>query len=232
MGTAPTGVSHTGRNAGLVSVVVVAVIVAAGFVVMVPVSSVAQVPVAVVNTVETTFVTSSVTQVPVSQSGTATSALWDESDISLQPNYYDSYSATLTVGTDAQVSWQASGTVNVYVFTSAQYNAYRTSGTTSPDVASASSSSDSLTFHISGTDTYYLVIENPNGGFLGIGATNVGYTSSGSETYPTTSTTYITQTVTYTTSSPTVVTTTSTSTTTKTCSYNFWAWLTGSHSCS
>lgn len=209
------------------------VIVAAGFLVMVPVNTVAEVPVAVVRTIETTFLASSITQVPVSQSTTATASIWNENDISLKPNYYDYYAVPLSVGTDVEVSWEASGTLNVYVFTSAQYSTYSSSsgGTTSPNVASASAASSSLTFHISGTDTYYLVLENPNNGFFGLGSSNVGYTTSGSETYPTTTTTYITQTVTYTTSTPTAVTSTSTSTTTKTCSYDFWSWLSGSRSC-
>lgn len=164
----------------------------------------------VVSTSEQTFATSSTTSVPVTQSTTATQDVFDESDISLKATYYDSYSVSFSVGTDVQVSWQASEKVNIYFFNSAEFSAYASSGTTSPNIASDSASSGTLDFVIAGNDTYYMVVENPNDGILGLGASNVGYTTTGTETYPTTSTTYITQTVTYDTSTPTAVTSTST----------------------
>jgi len=226
-------VSHTGRYVGIVAIVVVVAIIAAGFLVTVPVSSVATTPVAIVQTVETTFQTSTIIVTPISQSGSASATIWSESDESLKPNTYDSWYVSLTVGTDVELSWQASDSVNIYVFTSAQYSAYSTSGgsTTSPNVASASVASSSLTFTIAATDTYYLAIENPHNGLFGLGSTTVGYSSTGSETYPTTSTTYVTQTSTFLTSTPTVVTSTSTSTTTVTCSTPLWESF-GSHTCS
>ena len=282
------------RTASIVSAVVIIGILAAGFLIYIPVTTASSFPVAITNTTqntfltssdvpvvsttqntfltssriavvtttETTFVTSSTTQVPAST--TATQAVFTESDLTLASNHYDDYDAPLTVGTDVQVSWSASESVIVYVFNSAEYGAFVSSGTNSPNIATDSAASGTLDFHISGTDTYYLVIENEYHCALGIclGGANIGYTTNGSETYPTT--TYLTSTVTYTTSTPTVVTSTSTSTyttstptvvtstststyttstptvvtstststTTKSCSFYFWNWLFGAKICS
>jgi len=231
--TTATQQSHKSRTAGIVVVVFVIIILAAGFVVYIPATSTHYTPVDIVNTEEITFATSSTTAVPISQPATSTQPVFVTSDISLKPTYYDAHPATLTVGTDVQVSWQASESVNVYIFSSTEFNTYAASNgaTTSPNLATDSAASGGLAFHIAGTDTYYLVIENPNNGLFGIGSSNVGYTTTGSETFPTTTTTYITQTVTYSTSTQTVVTSTSTSTTTSTCSHYLWSWLGGAKSC-
>lgn len=262
MNMATGGGSSGSKVAGIVVGLIVVIILAAGFVVYLPATSVGYVPVtltntsestfqatslvAIVNTEQTTFQTSSTTVVGISQATTATQPVWDESDISLQPNNYDYYGASLAVGTDVQISWSASIAVDVYIFNSAEFASYQASETTNPNIASDTAQTGSLDFHISGSDTYYLVVHDPNG-FLGLGAANAGYTTTGSETYPTTTTTYITQTTTYLTSTPTVVTSTSTafyttstpttllststSTTTSTCSHYLWSWLGGAKSC-
>jgi hypothetical protein len=69
-----------------------------------------------------------------------------------------------------------------------------------------------------------LVVENPNGGFLGIGSTTVGYSTNGSGAFPVASVVLITQTSTYQTSTPTIVT--------STCSHDYWSYLAGANSCS
>jgi hypothetical protein len=260
--------SHTSRTAGIVVGLFVVIIIATGFVVYMPSSAVGYVAVpvmstsqdtyatsslvAVVNTVEDTFTTSSTTSVPMSQSTNATQPLFTESDSSLATNHYDFYYAPLSVGTDANVSWSASETVNVYVFNSSEFGAFTSSGQTSPNLATDSAANGTLDFHAPGTDTYYLVIQNDYtswtcvSGVCARGA-NIRYTTDGSETHPKSATTFMTSTVTYTTSTQTVVTSTSTatyttstqtvvtwvstSTTTSTCSHDVWSWLGGAKGC-
>jgi len=229
--TAQTSSSRGVGAAGIVVGVIVIVVLAAGFLVYIPATSASYLPIAVVSTTESTFVTSSITLVTVTQASTATKPTFDGNNTQLRPGIYDAYSASLTVGTDVQVSYSASESANVYVFNSAEFSAYKSGGTTSPNIATDTTSSGTLDFHISGTDTYWLVIYNPHSGPFGIGSSNVGYTASGSETYPTSDTTSLTQTVTYTTSTPIVTTSTSTSTTTVSCSHNLFSWLSGSKTC-
>ena len=257
-----------GRTAGIVVGLFVVIVLAAGFVVYIPSAIVGYVPVpmtstlqnafttssvvTIVNTVEDTFTTSSTTSVPISQSTTVTQPLFVESDTSLATNHYDFYYAPLAVGTDAQVSWNASETVNVYVFNSSEYGAFPSSGQTSPNVATDSAASGTLDFRIASNDTYYLIIQNEYSswncvsGVCARGA-SVRYSTSGSETYPVSTTTFKTSTVTfatstltvvtststatYATSTETVVVSTSTSTTTRTCSHALWSWLGGAKGC-
>lgn len=221
--------SHMARNATLAIVIVLAIGVAAGFVIMVPVTSKTPVTVAVETPTEVTYETSSQILVTVSQASTATQSVWQGSDISLQPNHYDSYTASFSVGTNVQFQWSASIKVDVYVFNAAEFSAYQTSGTTSPNLYTNNAQSGSYAFYVAGADTYYLVIHDPNG-LLGIGASAVGYTTSGTESYPTTTFAYITQTTTYLTSSQSILTSTVTTTTTKSCSTPFWDSL-GSPTC-
>jgi hypothetical protein len=176
---------------------------------------------------------------------TDTAPVWDESDVSIYPLYYVSYSAYFGVGTDVKISWRASGTANVYVFSWAEYVAYTSSGTTSPNVAFDAAASGTLEFGSSAAGAYYLVIENPSNGLYGAGSSDIICSTSGSETFAMTTVTYIAQVVTHTTSSQTLVTqtlnTTSvgtqyiprtiTGTTTRSCSFYFWAYLTGSRTC-
>jgi hypothetical protein len=263
--TAQTQSSHMGRTAAIVVGVIVIVILTAGFVIYIPATSVGYEPVpvtgiventfatssivSIVNIVEHTFETSSITEIPIPEQTTLTAPVFLTSDIMLKPTYYDAHPALLTVGTDVQISWKASENVNIYIFSSTDFDTYAASNgvTTNHTVATDSGAVGTLAFHISGTDNYYLVIENPNIGVLGVGAANVGYTTTGTETYPTITTTNLESTVTYatstltvvtststaiyTTSTPTVVTSTTTSTTTSTCSHYFWKSLAGAKGC-
>jgi hypothetical protein len=254
-----------GRTAAIVVGVLVIVILTAGFVIYIPATSVDYEPitvtgtventfatsstVAIVNTVEHTFETSSVTEIPIPGQTTVTMPVFLTSNLVLKPSYYDAHPALLTVGTDVQISWQASENVNIYIFSSTDFDTYAASKgvTTNPNVAMDSGAGGTLAFYVSGTDTYYLVIENPNTGALGLGPLDLGYTTTGTETYPTMTTTYLTSTAfyptstltvvtststaSYTTSTPTVVTLTTTSTTTSTCSHYFWKSLAGAKGC-
>lgn len=210
--------------------------------------STTEIPYLLVHTQTVTYTTSSTTSVPITQQQTTSSQVWSVSQTTLGCNKYVVQGASLSTGWDVQVSWSASDTVDVYVFDSTQYSAYASSGTTSPNIASQSGApaSGKLGFHVSFSDTYYLVFHNLHNGFLCIGAENLAiYSGTGTATYQIPVTTYVTQVVTYTTSSQTLVTQTLTSTsvstayipqtftstTTHTCSYDFWTWLIGSKAC-
>jgi len=251
--------SHSGRNAGIVSALVIAVIIIVGFFVNLPVAtahlvgqtdtstsySTAVISYPAVYTQTVIYTTSSTREGLFTVETTDATPVWDESDVSLYPLYYVSYSAYFGVGTDVRISWRASGTVNVYVFNWAEYVAYTSSGSTSQNIASDAAAGGTIEFGSSVSGAYYLVIENPNNGLYGAGSSNIVCSTSGSETFLMTTVTYIAQVVAQTTSSQTLVTrtlsTTSigtqyiprtiTSTTTHSCSFYFWAYLTGPRTC-
>jgi hypothetical protein len=251
--------SHAGRNAKIVSALVIAVIIILGFFVNLPVAtahivqqtvtstsySTAVISYPVVYTQTVIYTTSSTREGLFTVETIDATPVWDESDVSLYPLYYVSYSAYFGAGTDVKISWRASGTANVYVFSWAEYVAYTSSGTTSPSVASDAAASGTIEFGSAVAGAYYLVIENPNNGLYGAGSSNIVCSTSGSETFLMTAVTYIAQVVTHTTSSQTLVTqtlsTTSigtqyvprtiTSATTRSCSFYFWAYLTGPRTC-
>ena len=227
-----TDASHAGRNAGLAGTILVIVIIMAGFLIYVPVTSAVAFPVVIVNTSTVTYVTSSVAQVPVTNQVPVTQSVLGIVSTTLQPNYYVDSSAQLNTGTDASVTWSSDDSVDVYVFDSSQFSAYTQSGNTSPNIMSQTGQmSGTLGWHVTFSDIYYVVLHNPHTGFLGIGAHNIQVTNQGSETYLASQTTYITQVITYTTSSLATLSSTVTSTTTKSCSYSFWSWVVGSKSC-
>ncbi len=167
--------SHTGRNAGIASAAIVVVIITAGFVVSVPVTTLVPVQVLIPHTETVTYTTSSTTVVPVNQQTTATASVFFIGQTTLQPNYYTSASASLTAGSDVGATYSADDTVDVYVFSSSEYSQYLSSGTTSPNIAEQTGvASGTVGFHVSFADTYYLVLHNPHTGFLGIGGHNIG----------------------------------------------------------
>lgn len=217
-----------------VGIVIVGIFVA-GFVIYIPVTTAKAVPYLLVNTQTITYTTSSTTTVPVSQEHTQTSTVWTIPQSTLGCNQYVYSSSFLTTGWDVQISWSASDTVDVYVFDSAQYSAYTSSGTTSQNILAMGSAPASGTtgFHVSLSDTYYFVLHNPHNGLACFGSQNLGiFSGSGTATYQVSSTVYVSQVVTYTTSSVTLQTQTLTSTSTASCSYQFWSWAAGSRSCS
>jgi hypothetical protein len=245
-------------------------IIIAGFVVSVPISALVNVPYKSVSTgyspttstsvgqflvsasITVPYVTRSTTVVAVTQTHSTSSSAFGISPVTLGCNEYAHSSTTLTVGEDVQISWSASDTIDVYVFISTEYQSYVNSGTTSPNVWGESSApaSGSLSFHVSGSDTYYLMMHNPHNGVNCFAAENLAIYSATGLVYPAPSVSYITQTVTYITSGQTVITqtvtttVTSVSTSTKyitftltsasptSCASYFWNWLFGTKNCS
>jgi hypothetical protein len=215
-----------------IAALVVLVLIFSGFLVNVRSTTVDHPSFALVTTVDDTFTTSSTTLVPINSTSTATHSVWDETDVTLKATHHDMFDANISAGTDVQLSWQASEQVNVFIFDAAEFSSYNTSTrSTGSNVASGSGSSGSIGFQVSQTGEYYLIVENPNNGLFGLGASAVGYMTTGTASSQVPGITYATQTVTYTTSSTEVVTTSSTSATTETCWHDFWAWVYGSSKC-
>jgi len=248
----------------------VLVIIVAGFVVSVPISAIVNVPYKSVSTgyspttstsveqylvgvsITMPYVTSSTAVVAVTQTNSTSSSAFGISQVTLGCNEYAHASTTLTVGEDVQISWSASDTVDVYVFTSTEYQSYVNSGTTSPNVWGENSApaSGSLGFHVSGSGRYYLMMHNPHNGVNCFAAVNLAIYSATGLIHQAPSVSYITQTATYITSSPTVITQTVTMTvtgvslstkyitftltsaSTTSCAPYFWNWLFGTKNCS
>lgn len=217
------------KSAGIASAVIVVVIIAGGFLVSVPVTTLVPVQIPVSETQTVTYTTSSTTPIPITNQGTGTSAVFGIDQTTLRPNQYTNAGAHLTPGSNVLISYSADDTVDVYVFSSTQFSQYAASRTTSPNVAvQTGASSGTVGFYVNLADTYHLVLYNPHSG---LGAFEISVSASGTDTYPTTTTTYITQVVTYTTSGIVVTTTTLTGTNTQSCSHPFWSWLLGAKGC-
>ena len=232
-GTQTTPTQSKSRRTGVIIAVVVAVIVVLAVVLEAPISAATcttQGTVLVVNTTSVASTITSTTAVPIQQATTQTQQVYNIAAYTIPANQYVYTNSQLTTGMDVQVSWSAADTVDVYVFSSTQYAAYSNSGTTTPNIASApTAQSGSLSFHVSATDTYYLVIFNPHNGFFGLGSHSVGlYSASGTATYQGTTTTYVTQTTTSVTYVPQQVTATETTTSTYQHTVNLLAQLGGS----
>jgi hypothetical protein len=186
-----------------------------------------QIPVRQTQTV--TYTTSSTALIPITNQGTGSSAVFRIDQTTLRPNQYTDAGAYLTPGSNVWISYSADDTVDVYVFSSTQFAQYDASRTTSPNMAvQTGASSGTMGFYVSFADTYYLVLHNPHTGSIGF---DITVSASGTDTYPTTTTTYIRQVVTYTTSGIVVTTTTLTGTNTQSCSHPFWSWLLGAKGC-
>ena len=228
-------VSHRGRNAGIASFAIVLVIILAGFVVSVPITSKAQVlipftstsysfstvrvPVSQTNTV--TYMTSSISTETITQQVTTTSRVWDVGSTTLNcSNTQTSVEwtfaeSTLSAGMDVNVSWSASNTVDVYVFNSTQYGNWVSSGVASSNIAGENNAptNASLSFQVQVSGTYYLVLRNPHLGLFCEGSSNLGiYSAVGTATYLALTVSNVVQTNTYTTSSKAVTTQTLTTT--------------------
>jgi len=218
----------------IVAVVVVLAIVVGGFIPFLTV--VRYVPNAYATTsnivspysaVETTQIayTQTSTSVQTQQAvSTQIASVWNIAPLTLQGTDCStqtccvSQRASLNVGEDVQVSFSASSTVDVYVLNSAEYAGYSCSALSAGYIVSGNGqASDTFSFPVSATDSYYLVVFNPHGGFFGLGATPVGLLSAtGTGTQQVTVTSYNTITNTNVAFSTTTTTVTlySTSTTT------------------
>lgn len=274
-----------GRNLVIAAVAVVFVVVVLGFVANVPVTQAitsptttvipsTQVQQVVVVSVETNYVTgtyvssstivyqtSSQSYATIAEQTTTNQGVFTIPSTTLDPNYYTYASASLPALASVTISWITDNSVDVYVFTSAEYSAYSGSGSTSATGAQSyvaqdtGTGSGSLSFVTSAADRYYLVLHNPNTGFLGINVKNDQVSSSGTATYNVQTSTEVAQTNTYlitstlyntittttssTTSIPQTVSTTVTdyststgvTTSTTSCSFPFWEWLAGNNRC-
>ncbi|MFA5368140.1 MAG: hypothetical protein WC333_09695, partial [Dehalococcoidia bacterium] len=77
------------------------------------------------------------------------------------PSYnYDSY--YIPAGKTISLSWSADGYVSIYILTETQYSYFSTWGWHSNPAAYDNGNSGTLSYHVSNTDTYYLVINNPS----------------------------------------------------------------------
>ena len=217
------------RNAGIASVVLVVGIIASGFGVSVPVTTLLPVLIKVPQTQTVTYSTSSTAVIPVTVQTRATSSVFGIGQTVVGPNHYKSASEFLTTGSFVGISYSADDTVDVYVFSSGQFSQYAASRTTFPNVAEQTgASSGTVWFNVAFADTYYLVLHNPH---TGTGGFEITVSASGTDNYPTTTTTYTTQVVTYTTFGVVVTTTTLVGTNTQSCSHSFWTWLMGARGC-
>ena len=212
-----------GQTAGAISAVVVLVIIASGFV---PTLTTLNVNTSTYSTEITT--SPSYTAVQTLQSVTTqVSQPYSISSTTLQCNAYADGAAYLNAGTDVQVTFSASGNLYLYVFNSAQYSSYNSSGTTSPNEGEIDAQSSGTTsFIASSSDTYYLVLENRPGSFGCLGVGSVGlYSATGSATYSYAYTYTTTETLFSVSSYSTILT----STTTKTCTLGWLQALFGCH---
>jgi hypothetical protein len=170
-GPAPSSVRHTGVIAAVVVIVIAVALAAALEVPVSPVSCTTQGTALVVRTTSVASTVTFTTAVPIQQNGTQTKQVYDLASTTIPPNAVVKQAASLTTGMDVQVTWNAADTLIVYIFSSSQYAAYSNHGTGSPNIANAQiSQSGSLSFHVSGNDTYYLVILNPHNGFFSYGS--------------------------------------------------------------
>lgn len=212
-----------GQTAGALSAVAVIAIIASGFIPAITTLNVNSFPYSTEVTTSASY-----TAVQTLQSVTTqVSQPYSISSTTLQCNYYTDESAYLNTGTDVQVSFSASGNLYLYVFNSAQFDSFNSSGTTTPNEAEIDAqSSGSTSFIASSTDSYYLVLDNRPGTFGCLGVGSVGlYSASGSATYSYAYTYTTTETL-YSASS---YSTTLTSTTTKTCTVGWLQALFGCH---
>ncbi len=229
-----------GQTAAMISVVAVVAIIVSGFVPYVVALKVDKTP---YTTIETTSIPYSAVQTNTQPVASTYTSVITQSSVSTETiqvfglgsqtidcgNWYYQ-AASLNSGSDVVISFSAANSVYVYVFNSAQYALFKSSqSNTSPNEAEVDNQASGTTsFHVSQTDTYYLVIYVKPGLFGCLGYQPVGfYSASGTATSIVTVPYYVTTTITqvsYNTVTTTVTfysassyTTVLTSTTTKTC---------------
>ncbi|MFA5375542.1 MAG: zinc ribbon domain-containing protein [Dehalococcoidia bacterium] len=95
------------------------------------------------------------------------------SDQTLSAGSHDPNPYTISAGKTITISWSASSNVDVYIFTDTNYN-YWLQGSYICEAAKTASS-DSLSYPVANTDTYYLVVKNTN--TLGFGAAITVYSA-------------------------------------------------------
>jgi len=105
------------------------------------------------------------------------------SDHTLEGGYYLYWSKYIPIGIDIELSVSATDTVDLYFFTSVQFDDYKEGRSTPSEKQLLGVSSGKLGYHVSSSGTYYFVIKNPHSGLFGIGKTNVGIYSASVEAY-------------------------------------------------
>ena len=116
-------------------------------------------------------------QVPYTTMEDQQQILVNEEDYTLEGGYYRYRSRFISLGKDVEFYISASNTVNLYVFTSAQYSTYvdGSSISSAPNEKELLEvSQGTLGYHVSATDTYYFCTYNLHSGFLGFGKESVG----------------------------------------------------------
>lgn len=143
-----------------------------------------------------------------------------------------SQGAQLQAGTRIGLSWFANDTVDVFVFNSTEFEAFQSTGMTSPNLAAGANSEGTLRFNPVSSGSYYVVVHNPYGGTNCQAAKNVRlYGATGTATQMVTMTSTVTAPAEFVTSSYSTVTETTTTHVTSSCSNPLWAWLLGIESC-
>ena len=203
------------------------IVLSAGFLVYMPISSSSSAAVGIVSTSTevfptlTTRVNSSIISTNVAQS------IFQRSDVKLVPRGFDFSSSELNAGSSVKISWNASGQVDVFFFNSAQMLYFSSYGIPGGNLGSNNGINGTMNLLIQAHDTYSFVVANANDSPQSL----VEYSSNGIEGQTVAGLTYSTQTTTYLTSSQSLITSMSNETTTTTCSHYFWTWLFGDRSC-
>jgi hypothetical protein len=261
--------SRRARYAAAACVAVVLAIAILGFLVAIPTSSAIGVPylststseVAVSSTSTEPYVVSVPTTVGYSATNasviayvyhvTTTAQVLTLSRTTLYCNQSVYARTYLYAGAEVQVSWNATGKVNVYVFNSTQFTSYLGSEQiTSSTVNQTGEASGVLRFRAASSDSYFFFILNPPVARSCLGTGTIWVSSPGGPavyalpvtSYTTEYTTYTattqvtvshtyTSTIALTRTSTELIPVTLTSTSTTACAPSLWAWLLGSKSC-
>jgi len=271
--SAPGRDAHGGRRAGIACALVVVAVAVGGFLVTVPNTSMVGVPYqsTSVRTAATTATTvepylvgvpttvgypsTSASEVSSVSQETTTSQVLVVSRTSLYCNQSVYSRSLLAAGSEVEVTFNATGRVDVYIFDSSQFESYLAGihevEKLGPSTANLNGkASGELGFYVPSDDSYFLFILNPpvGGSCEGIAAVGVN-SANGSAVYLAAVTSYGTEVVTYTATTEFVTVLTSsttltsagtstelvrytlTSTSTTTCAPSFWAWLLGPTGC-
>ena len=84
------------------------------------------------------------------------------SNYMLQGRYFQDWPATIQAGETIDISWEADGSLNVWVLTQSQYDYFKVWGITFRYDAFQTGRSGSLVHHVGNTDTYHMIIQNPS----------------------------------------------------------------------
>mgnify|MGYP000681116698 CR=1 FL=1 len=113
-------------------------------------------------------------QVPYTETESQKRDLMNIDSASLEAGYHAYWSHELDTGASIIFGCAASDTVDVIIFTFAQYNYYKDTGDTSNNESIEEESTDSILYYDTPTSgTYYFVIRNIHNGFFGVDEKNI-----------------------------------------------------------